>query len=150
MCGMGSFALKERCRLLYYLALPFIGLYSYPKWGSEVECVGFGKCTPMGGVLRSIAGALGFLGGMLLIVGLAVPMFSRERIICDKPLFSPLDIKILCVSVVMGLAGWILYGVSQWLAARRGFEYDVKSNTVSWDENGERVTYDYEQWLKDG
>ena len=147
MSGMNRLKHSE---FVYYLALPLIWLYTYPKWSSEVECIGFQKCTPTGSWLRSIAVVLGYVGGVFLVVGFMIMGSLRfRRILKEYIEMMYIGIGMAGLSVVMGLAGRVLYMMSQWLAEGRGFKYDGLDNVASWDENGRRVTYDREQLKKE-
>ena len=136
----------KHSEFVYYLCLPFIWLYTYPKWSSEVECIGFQKCTPTGAWVHSIAVVLGYVGGAILFVCFVAALWGRRS---GWYFLRRFGIGMVCASATLGLAGWILYAVSRWLAIRRGFKYDHDTNVASWDENGRRVTYDHEMLRKE-
>jgi hypothetical protein len=95
-------------------------------WSSESQRIGKKHCTPAGCTLHAIADLVGFIGLLSLI---AIPFLRGWN---WRSLLIPLGV---------GLVSEVLFQLSWWLAARRGFRYDAERSESSWIEAGEKRTY---------
>ena len=111
-------------------------LFIYPMWDSENQRLGMKACTSLGYTLRCIADLIGFSGLILLFGTLGVLTF---RYYLHHQLESRW-LLLLLAPLAVGFVGKILFEFGWGLAAKKKFEYDYRTMTVKWIEDGhERV-----------
>jgi hypothetical protein len=92
----------------------------------------------VGYALHTISDLIG-LFALLLLLGTAA--YLRYRGIVDS--FRASLLWLLLIPFGLAIVGWILYRLSWVVAHRRGFHYDHESREASWQEDGQRRTYKY-------
>jgi len=100
-------------------------------WDSENQRLGMKACTPFGYALRQIGDLIGFFGLILLLL---IPCFMVFRFFRHE--FASRDWWLLLAPIIVGLIGRVLFMCGWALAMKRKFEYEYKTMTVKWVENG--------------
>ncbi len=104
-------------------------------WDSENERLGMKACTPLGYFIRGIGDLVGFFGLILLVF---VPCYLVYR--AFKHEFVARDWWLLCVPIILGLIGRLLFIVGCSLAIRKKFRYE-DSRIATWIEHGQQRQY---------
>ena len=104
-------------------------------WSSEVERIGFRRCTPVGYVASALCG-LFFLASVLLAVGMILFQLALYTEIRWVGLLWALPLFVL--GVVCKVTGDTLGRMSQ-------FEYDYEANEARWDDGGPQ-RYAHAEW----
>ncbi len=105
-------------------------------WDSLSHSGGMQKCSPLGYNLHGIAKLLG-LGALLLFLGILVYLISIAALGGFRWSFCWL----LTVPFGIAIFSKALSMFSWNLAYKKGFEYDYQDREACWLENGQRVTY---------
>src|SRR5438874_991780 len=90
-------------------------------WFDEVERIGKQRCTPFGYALQAFGELVGFFGFLTL---LGMPAYLAYRGVVGTFRWSLL--WLLALPFAMGMLGWIMVGLSWWMAFRKKFHYDYE------------------------
>src|SRR5438067_787943 len=113
-------------------------LFINPMWDNQAERIGKQRCTRLGYALHTISDLIGFLALLLL---LATAAYLGYRGIAGS--FRATLLWLLLIPFGLAMVGLILYRFSWIVGHRRGFHYDHDSREASWQEDGQRRTYKY-------
>jgi hypothetical protein len=111
-------------------------LFIYPMWDSENQRLGMKACTPLGYTVRCIADLIGFSGLILLFGILGV---LTLQYLCGQ--FESRGFWLLLFPLVVGFVGRVLFEFGWRLAAKKKYEYDSRTRTVKWIENGHEIVF---------
>ena len=104
-----------------------------PMWDSEVERIGYRKCSPATYALYNLADACSIAGAVYLSVILLTWVNGSAWWV-----------------IVFWLAGRLLFQISRMIVRRRGFTYDYDDNAAQWyGRNGMLQRYTLEDYKRD-
>lgn len=117
-------------------------MFIMPMWESENHRKGFGQCTRLGYVLRSIADLTGFFGLILSTVGTLIALFGWVRLGFDIRSFILVPTMIV-IGLGFAVAARIIEACAMGIAKRKQFHHDYKSMRCTWIENGTAKEYPF-------
>lgn len=110
-------------------------------WSSEVERIGKRKCSRFACTVQTCGELLGVLGFLIFLATLAFWLY--------KLAFSNFEwiyLLYILVPIAIGIVDTIIVGFSWSLVYKKDFDYDYESDTASWYENGNKITYTHKDW----
>lgn len=120
-------------------------MFFVPMWSAEEERIGFQKCTAAGYRLRGIAEQIGLCGLLSFFI---VPVYLATKWLRghfeDSRLWWLMALPFVCVIISK-----FLMAIVWTLADRKGFSYDYERRVSSWNDNGKRASFSYEDWKAD-
>ena len=111
-------------------------MYITRMWFSENERKAFIACTSTGYKLVGVAGWVGLLGWIVLLLLLGIFAFAWIGQRFEAP-----TLWLVALPLVFRLVAGRLDGFGRSLAHRKRFQYYYKPDFASWVENGVLVTY---------
>lgn len=121
-----------------------ISMFIPPMWSDEVERIGKQRCTPSGYILHGIGDLVGFIGFLMLVVGMCYVGYRGLARTSGSAV-----IWIIGIPIAIGVLGSSIVRYSWRLAYRKKFHYDYERRESSWFEAGERRVYTFEDWMAD-
>ena len=115
-------------------------IFIHPMWDSEGQRLGMKACTRTGYAIRVLADLIGFTGLILLVL---VPCLLAIRFLHHQ--FSTRDLWLLLAPLIVGVIGRVLFEFGWSLAAKKKYQYDYKTMTVTWIEDGHEKFYEYKR-----
>lgn len=111
-------------------------LFFHRMWDSEIERIGFRKCSPAGYQIRHLGELVGFIGLVWFVGALLYLLYTAVTLS-----FTLASLRLLLWPLALGVLSDILVLISRMAVNRKDFQYNEGERRSSWRVENRLVTY---------